>query len=908
MAEQLPQVLGAALSHDHAQRQQAVDWLDQAKAADLPQFMVVLADFLRNTAAPAESRQQAGLQLKNCLSSKDDHQHEVLQEQWRNIAVAHRQHIKQSALATLGTEGTAKSTTAQVIAEIAQAEIPHNFWPDVITTLLHRLGEGQPDEAKVAALEAVGYICETVDPDFLVKDANDILTAVIHHMRKDEPNTRVKQASITALINALEFTSKNFENQVERTAIMTCVCEATLSPDPEVKLTALQCLVRTMELYYEHMETYMQALFDISLAAIKTDPSDEVGEKVVLQGIEFWNTVCERELDIIDEIEQRGGDVLGAATAGIPVYKQYAKGAHLNLVPIVLNLLIQTIETEDEDDPDDWNPAKASALCLQLYANVCRDKILPIVMPFTEGNLRSPAWQNRDAAVLAFASVLNFDPPVEQEKKAALIDYVIQAIPPVVGLMKDPSVVVRDSVAWLLCQIMLETPEAVIPNTARDIPPEYLREVCSALHGALADQPRVAIQGCHALFRLAESMERLHPTDGSGQKTSPLTPYLPQLIQGLFTAASSAPDNTLRLATFEALNSLVKASPEDCYPTVVQSTTEVITRLEASMHQAAQVTTNEAMQALADMQTNFLSLLQACIDVLRPDDVKQISDQIMTIMLALVANSATGETSAVKEDVMLTVSKLIEPLGPDFIKYLDWVKPHVLAGLQNTAETQVCSTCVGVTGDLTRGLGEVLLPHCNDFMTYLLGAIASPDLDRDIKPMILSTFGDIGMAIGEKFAAYYPPTVQTLQGAARHCMANTAELQDYDEIDHFNELREGCLDGYTGILQGLSGPDPDAVNQAAVALFQDQVQFLVEFIGTIFQDSELSDANKRGALGILGDLCNAFGGNMAPLLPDEFCTYVVTQGRQSDDDTTRSVAEFANVKLMQAKGAAAGMR
>ena len=65
-------------------------------------------------------------------------------------------------MATLGTEGTAKSTTAQVIAEIAQAEIPHNHWPDVITTLLHRLGEGQPDEAKVAALEAVGYICETV--------------------------------------------------------------------------------------------------------------------------------------------------------------------------------------------------------------------------------------------------------------------------------------------------------------------------------------------------------------------------------------------------------------------------------------------------------------------------------------------------------------------------------------------------------------------------------------------------------------------------------------------------------------------------------------------------------------------------------------------------------------------------
>lgn len=46
---------------------------------------------------------------------------------------------------------------------------------------------------------------------------------------------------------------------------MEVVCEATQSTDIQVRVAALQCLVKIMSLYYQYMEPYMgRALFPVS--------------------------------------------------------------------------------------------------------------------------------------------------------------------------------------------------------------------------------------------------------------------------------------------------------------------------------------------------------------------------------------------------------------------------------------------------------------------------------------------------------------------------------------------------------------------------------------------------------------------------------------------------------------------
>lgn len=60
----------------------------------------------------------------------------------------------------------------------------------------------------------------------LQERSNDILTAVVQGMRKEEPNMRVRLAATKALLNSLEFTRSNFENEQERHHIMQ-VCPFT---------------------------------------------------------------------------------------------------------------------------------------------------------------------------------------------------------------------------------------------------------------------------------------------------------------------------------------------------------------------------------------------------------------------------------------------------------------------------------------------------------------------------------------------------------------------------------------------------------------------------------------------------------------------------------------------------------
>ena len=57
----------------------------------------------------------------------------------------------------------------------------------------------------------------------------------------------------------------------------------------------------------------------------------------------------------------------------------------------------------------------------------------------------------------------------------------------------------------------------------------------------------------------------------------------------------------------------------------------------------------------------------------------------------------------------------------------------------------------------------------------------------------------MALAIGPEFKPYLPMVLQILQQAA----TIKVDKDNFDMIDYGNELRDGCLEAYIGIVQGL---------------------------------------------------------------------------------------------------------
>ncbi|TPX54888.1 hypothetical protein SeMB42_g00081 [Synchytrium endobioticum] len=156
-------------------------------------------------------------------------------------------------------------------------------------------------------------------------------------------------------------------------------------------------------------------------------------------------------------------------------------------------------------------------------------------------------------------------------------------------------------------------------------------------------------------------------------------------------------------------------------------------------------------------------------------------------------------------------------------------------------------------------------------------------LHRDVKPAIFGCFGDIALAVGPKCEAYLPIVMMVLQQASQ----TRIESDSYDMIDYANQLREGILEAYVGITQGLKA--------SRIDLLSPSVQHIFGFLQICAQDEERTEALTRCVIGLLGDLADAFpAGSLKPLLQAEWVEQLLKSVKQSRASAaTKEVAKWA---------------
>ncbi|CAF4090911.1 unnamed protein product [Rotaria magnacalcarata] len=825
--EGLINILERTVTGSQADLEHARRFLATATEQNLSELLKHLSDILITATNNPTARAQAALQLKNALYSREEAVKQVYQDRWLSIQENIRDHIKTNCFNALGTETTKPSQAAQCVGYIACAELPRAQWQDLIKRLVDNVTTvGRTDNVREASLEALGYICQDIS---------------------------------------------------ERHYIMQVVCEATQSANLKIQVAALQNLVKILTLYYDYMEYYMgPALFAITMDAMKS-PHDEIA----LQGIEFWSNVCDEEYEL--QLLQQEAQEQNRQPERTSRY--YARGALPYLVPVLLQRLTMQEETDDDDD---WNPCKSAGVCLMLLANCAENAIIQYVFPFVSANIKNSDWRNREAAVMAFGSMLE-GPDVASIKPIAE-----QAIPFLLELLRDSNVAVRDTTAWTIGRIFEFVSQAVMTD-------ELLRAIGSTLVNGLDDVPRVATNICWSFSSLARAAydHAESSADDDTPNTYLLSPFFDDIVKKLIetTDRPDGSQSNLRNAAYEALMEMIRHSPKDCYLTVQKTTVTVLDRLNRVISVESHASNPNDRVQLSDLQSLLCATLQSVLRKMQPNDAPLISDPIMHALLQML-KTRTGTASAVQEDALVAIGTLVEVLGINFMKYMEHVLPFIYEALNNHSEYQICAAAVGVIADLSRSLLDKLTPYCDLIMTHLLTCLSDDKLHRSVKPQILSTFGDIALAIGGNFKKYLEHVLNTLNQACRAQVANN----DYDMIDYLNELREGCLSAYTGIIQGLR--NPTTTNTAALAELQlvtAQLPFIVQFLETIARDPNKSDSIVGAAIGLIGDLVTSYGQAMLQFVEREPFEKLLAEGKRSKVMKTKTLANWAIKEIRKLK-------
>ncbi|KAL8160572.1 hypothetical protein V2J09_002109 [Rumex salicifolius] len=865
MSTEITQVLLNAQAVDGAVRKNAEETLKSFQDQNLPSFLFSLSGELVNEEKPIESRKLAGLILKNALDAKEQHRKFELVQRWLSLDVAVKNQIKACLLQTLSSPvHDARSTASQVIAKVAGIELPRKRWPELIASLLSNIHQ-VPPHAKQATLETLGYLCEEVSPEALDQDqVNKILTAVVQGMNSTEPNNDVRLAATRALYNALGFAQANFSNDMERDYIMRVVCEITLSPDVKMRQAAFECLVAISSTYYEKLAPYIQDIFTITAKAVREDE-----EPVALQAIEFWSSICDEEIDILEEFD---GGFSGDSEISCFYFIKQALPA---LVPMLLETLLKQEEDQDQDEGA-WNISMAGGTCLGLVARTVGDDIVPLVMPFIEENITKPDWRQREAATYAFGSILEGPSP---DKLTSIVNMALNFM--LTALTNDPNSHVKDTTAWTLGRIFefLHGSFVQTPIISQD----NCQQIVNVLLQAMKDAPNVAEKACGALYFLAQGYEEI----GS---SSPLTPFFQEIVQSLLivTHREDAGESRLRTAAYETLNEVVRCSTEETAALVLQLVPVLMMELHQTLE--AQKLSSDEREKQSDLQGLLCGCLQVIIQKLGSSEpIKftflQYADQMMGLFLRVFA----CRNATVHEEAMLAIGALAYAAGPDFAKYMPEFYKYLEMGLQNFEEYQVCAVTIGVVGDICRAIEDKVLPYCDGIMTQLLKDLSSNQLHRSVKPPIFSCFGDIALAIGDNFEKYLMYAMSMLQSAA-DLSARTDGVSD-EMTEYTNLLRNGILEAFSGILQGFK-------SSSKTQLLIPFAQHILQFLDSIYLEKDMDDAVMKSAIGVLGDLADTLGSNASSLIQHSPSSKeFLNECLSSDDQLIKESAEWAKLAI-----------
>eukprot|EP01129_Flabellula_baltica_P014084 TRINITY_DN6677_c0_g1_i1.p1 TRINITY_DN6677_c0_g1~~TRINITY_DN6677_c0_g1_i1.p1 ORF type:complete len:850 (+),score=183.80 TRINITY_DN6677_c0_g1_i1:39-2552(+) len=810
------------------ERQMATSQFDAWEKENANAFFYELATYLGDNTKPDQARFIAGMLLKNSLTAEDSQVKSFREERWKSMPADVKVHIRERAYTTMmGSDSMSSKSAVQVIGRIGVLDI-NSEWPDLMKMLMDITVSDASIEQKTASLDAMGFIFE--DGEELEKFSDNLLTSAIHNLN-NQGSPKLVVSALKALSHGLVFCSENFQKAGERDMIIKSIIAACQNQNEEISETAFGILIELVSYYYDHIQDQMESLFKVTLDAIQNAEED-----IAKYAIEFWNTICEVEV----EKKKEGSHCF-----------HFAKAALETIIPVLCHCL--TKQDDPEYDSNDISLPIAASISLKFFAQCVQEDIIQYLMPFVEQNIHSQDWILQDAALLSLIAIL-------EVKSANINQIVTTAIPILLNLLENSSVVaIRDNSAWTLGQIFKVHPNASFP---------FANDVFNYMGNALQkESPRIAAHACFTIHSMAESFE-CHPE-------SPVMKHYGMLIETLLITGdrSDSINYNLRSSAYETMILLLLLSPEGCDPIFFQLLEEVVRRLESTI-------THTEDSALGEAAELCCGVIQVITTHLR-EDILPYSERIMTALFKLL-DSPNGKQ--VSHDAFLAITTIEQSLNESFVQYIPQTMKFVVNGLKNWEDSNACTASTDLLSDIVNILGEGINKYSDEIMDILLNNMKL-DIGRNVKTSTIRCFGDFSMSLGFQFSRYSYPVLEVLHTTTELIVSLDLDELDYEDQDYVDSLRVSLFDTYASIITSASQKEKDLLQESAPNLFN--------LIYMTAKQNYLPSDLVCATWGVLGDLVSLFGKSSKNHIHPQLQQFAYEAMKSSESDIEAEVASRA---------------
>eukprot|EP00914_Ancora_sagittata_P029039 GHVO01057340.1.p1 GENE.GHVO01057340.1~~GHVO01057340.1.p1 ORF type:complete len:544 (+),score=81.18 GHVO01057340.1:49-1680(+) len=497
-----------------------------------------------------------------------------------------------------------------------------------------------------------------------------------------------------------------------------------------------------------------------------------------------------------------------------------------------------TKQTEHHET-DDWTLSMAAGTCLGLCAEVLRDYILPKTLEFVNAHFGAQEWQKRDAAVLAYGSIM------EGASSQQLAPLLTSSFGALCHSLRDPSTAVRDTTAWTLGRIaQFHTP--CIMNLLGS--PDSGEGLIALLLQRLTDEPRVAVQICYALNEICSNT-------GDFDGISSLDVWFVKIAEALLMVIQrgDGDDSSLVTGAYSALCSLIlytgKTEALQNMETILTTMFEWLDRTLAS---------NEVTDEMQQMQASICGVLSVLFIRLHTRCVPIMARSCSQLIRILQAHMSNGIQPLAAEEALCAMAALMRATGTNFQPYLPDFVTLLQTGLKNYEDLSFCGRCTEIVGDLTRSFGPTCHPAIEPLIKELWNLLQSRDVAPALKPKAMFAVGDIALNIGGQFEMYLTPFLELLNRAAQTRVEEGPENNE-EWLAYIGSLRDGALAAYSGTIYCLRDCDK-------LAVLRTHVQSILEFIDLVIDDPHSTSTNIKSALEITSDLVAAFKADLVPTL------------------------------------------